>query len=366
MKLTTNRETLLNPLQAVTGVVERKQALPILSNLLVIADGEGLTITATDMEVEAVARIKVPVKEGGTTTLPARKLIDICRSLPEGSEVIVETKEGKATIKSGRSRFVLATLPSGEFPVVGDTQPFLEVKIPALQLRNLIGSTQFAMAYQDIRYYLNGLLLEFSDQHIRAVATDGHRLALSDVEWKTGAAEVLQIIVPRKGVGELSRLLGDSEQEATLQVSHNHLRVVVEDRAITTRLVDGKFPDYLRVLPIKGDKIVIAEREALKQGLARTSILSNEKFRGVRINLANGIVRALAHNPEHEEAEEEIAVTYEGPDLEIGFNVVYLLDVLSVIRTEKVHLEFTGSDRSCLIQPEGDAASKYVVMPMRL
>lgn len=366
MKLAINRELLLSPLQAVTGVVERRQALPILSNLLVNAEGGTVTVTGTDMEVESLAQISAPVAVSGSVTIPARKLIDICRSLPEGADVTIETKEGKAVVKCGRSRFVLATQPASEFPTMGDTQVFHTFTIASAMLRELINSTQFAMAYQDIRYYLNGLLLEIGENRIRTVATDGHRLAMSDAQYETGVKETVQLIVPRKGVGELLRLLGDAEEDAVLQLSHNYLRVTLDQRTITTKLIDGKFPDYIRVLPVKGDKVVVADRETMRQGLARTSILSNEKFRGVRLTLGDNVIKALAHNAEHEEAEEEIEVTYSGPEIEIGFNVVYLLDVLGVIKSGNVQLEFSSSEKSCLIQPVGEASSKYVVMPMRL
>jgi len=366
MKITINREMLLGPLQTVTSVVERRQALPILSNLLIVAEAGKLTLTATDMEVEVVVQLENPVITPGSTTLPARKLIDICRSLPNDTEIQLEVKDSKATVKCGRSRFSLTTLPASEYPSLGDTQPVLSFSIPSETVKALLESTQFAMAHQDVRYYLNGLLMEISAQMVRAVATDGHRLALRDAECETGTAETLQIIVPRKGISELLRLLAETGGTVELQISSNHLRVTKEDRQLTTKLIDGKFPDYMRVLPLKGDKCVVADRESLRQGLARTSILSNEKFRGVRLGLKKQAIHALAHNPEHEEAEEEIEVAYDGAEMEIGFNVVYLLDVLGVIKTEKVMMEFSSPEKSCLIHPDGDTTSKYVVMPMRL
>lgn len=366
MKITINREMLLGPLQTVTSVVERRQALPILSNLLIVAEAGKLTLTATDMEVEVVVQLESPVTMPGSATVPARKLIDICRSLPNDTEIQLEAKDSKVTVKCGRSRFSLTTLPASEYPSLGDTQPMLSFSIAGEMLKALLESTQFAMAHQDVRYYLNGLLLEISAQTVRAVATDGHRLALRDAECQTATAETLQIIVPRKGISELLRLLAETGGPVELQISSNHLRVTQAQRQLTTKLIDGKFPDYLRVLPLKGDKCVVADRESLRQGLARTSILSNEKFRGVRLGLKKHAIHALAHNPEHEEAEEEIEVAYDGAEMEIGFNVVYLLDVLSVIKTEKVMMELSSPEKSCLIHPDGDTTSKYVVMPMRL
>lgn len=366
MKLSISREQLLAPLQTVTSVVEKRQALPILSNILLVAEGGVLTLTGTDMEVEIVVRIDTPAKDGGALTLPGRKVVDICRALPVDSQVEIESREGRATLRSGRSRFTLATLPAGDFPAVGEAGATFNVPVQSKALRELINDTQFAMAHQDIRYYLNGLLLEFSGARIRAVATDGHRMALGDLEWETGVEGTKQIIVPRKGVVELSRMLAETDGDVELQVGPSHLRVQTANRMLTSKLIDGKFPDYQRVIPLKSDKLVVGDREVMRQGLARTAILSNEKFRGVRLILKNGQMQALAHNPDHEEAEEEIVVSYTGPELEIGFNVVYLLDVLSAVKTEQVQMELSTPDKSCLVQPVGNAARKYVVMPMRL
>jgi DNA polymerase-3 subunit beta len=257
-------------------------------------------------------------------------------------------------------------LPAGDFPALGDTPSTFKVIVNGRAFRELISDTQFAMAHQDIRYYLNGLLLEFSDELIRAVATDGHRMALGDLRWQTGQREVTQVIVPRKGVVEIARLLAEPNDEVELQIGPSHLRLKTSERTLTTKLIDGRFPDYQRVIPPKSDKVITADRETLRQGLMRTSILSSEKFRGVRLVLKKDLIQALAHNPEHEEAEEEIAVDYSGPELEIGFNVVYLLEVLAIMKTEKVRLEMAGADRSCLLVPIGDDTRKYVVMPMRL
>lgn len=366
MKVTINRELLLGPLQVTNSVIERRQALPILNNLLMVANNDSVTLTATDMEVEVISQIKNPVQSSGSTTLPARKLIDICKALPAESEIHLEVKETRVQVRCGRSRFTLSVLPAVDFPTLGDLQPILKLKLPAVTVKSLIGDTQFAMAHQDVRYYLNGMLIEFSEQRIRTVATDGHRLALSEAACATGVKETMQIIVPRKGIIELWHMLIDHEMEVELHVSQNHLRAIIGQQEITTKLVDGKFPDYVRVLPAKGDKVVIADREALRQGLARTSILSNEKFRGVRLVLKKKTIQALAHNPDQEEAEEDIEVEYDGQEMEIGFNVVYLLDALSVIKSERVHLEFSSPEKSCLIHAAGEVSSKYVVMPMRL
>jgi DNA polymerase-3 subunit beta len=366
MKISINREKLLGPLQIVSNVVEKRQALPILSNVLLQIGTDALTLTGTDMEVEVIVRVESTSKETGSSTLPARKLVDICRALPADANIELDVKDTRATLKSGRSRFALATLPAKDFPTLGDTPSTLTLRVDAKALRDLIADTQFAMAHQDIRYYLNGLLLEFSEGGLRAVATDGHRMALADMEWSTGLKEPVQVIVPRKGVGEIVRLLAEATGEVELHVGPAHLKVLTPERTITTKLIDGKFPDYQRVIPAKSDKIVTGDRETLRQGLARTSILSSEKFRGVRLVLKNDLLQALAHNPEHEEAEEELPVEYSGAELEIGFNVVYLLEVLAAIKTDKVQMELASPDRSCLVLPIGDQTRKYVIMPMRL
>lgn len=366
MKISINREKLLGPLQVVSNVVEKRQALPILSNVLLNVGADELTLTGTDMEVEVVVRIENTSKETGSSTLPARKLVDICRALPPEATIDLDVKETRANLKSGRSRFALATLPAKDFPTLGDTPSTLSLRVDAKGLRDVIADTQFAMAHQDIRYYLNGLLLEFSEAGLRAVATDGHRMALADLECSTGLEELRQVIVPRKGVAEIVRLLADGVDEVEMQVGPAHLKVRTAERTITTKLIDGKFPDYQRVIPAKSDKIVTGDREMLRQGLARTSILSSEKFRGVRLLFQKDMLQALAHNPDHEEAEEELPVEYSGAELEIGFNVVYLLEVLAAIKTEKVQMELASPDRSCLVLPIGDKTRKYVIMPMRL
>ena len=357
---------MLPALQAVANVVERRQTLPILSNVLITAEHGRLHLLGTDMEVEVSVNCDAAVVKEGMTTVPARKLLDICRSLPAEASVQIETGAAKVKIQSGRSRFLLATLPPTEFPSVGNLDTTSEFTIAIAELRDLIGNTQFAMAHQDVRYYLNGLLLELSANAVRAVATDGHRLALCDRELATGVEAPKQIIIPRKGVTELVRMLGHLEGEVSVGVGQNHLKVTVRDQSVTTKLIDGKFPDYERVIPKEGEKLVTADREALKAAFGRTSILSNEKFRGVRISLTKGLLKAAAHNPEQEEAEEDIEVDYTSDDLEIGFNVSYLLDVLGVLKSQNVRLELSDANSSCVLYAPEDARARYVIMPMRL
>lgn len=367
MKFKTQRESILKPLNIVSGIVERRQTLPILSNVyLAVSSDNTMSLKTTDSEVELVAKTVLDNAQPGEVTIPARKLLDICRTLPEGAEVAVSLKNDKVLIKSGKSRFTLSTLPTSEFPGSKNVSNTLQFTVPQKQLKYIIGRTQFAMAQQDVRYYLNGLMLEVSARVLRAVATDGHRLALCDTEVSAEVNEVQSVIVPRKGVMELHRLLADSDDGATISISNNHIKVEMNDITFVSKLVDGRFPDYARVLPQKVDKIVFADRDQLKQALTRASILSNEKYRGIRLQLTKGEIKALANNSELEEAEEVIDVDYDGADMEIGFNVNYIIDALSVIESTEVQLGFSDSNSSCLIQPKGVDENKYVVMPMRL
>ncbi len=366
MKLVISREALLEPLQAISGIAERRQSLPILSNALVNAQDESVIFTATDLEVELVIDINQQVQEPGISTLPARKLLDITRSLPPNSQIEIESSDLRAVVRSGKSRFSLAAVPAAEYPVIGDFGPTLVFEIPNKNLKEIIEETQFSMAHQDVRYWFNGLMLEIGNNRIRAVATDGHRLALSEVAVTQDTGTPVQIIVPRKGVIEISKILTETGDAVQVRVGSNHVQVSLGSYKLTSKLIDGRFPDYERVLLEKGDKIVKANREGLRQGLARTSILSNEKFRGVKIALERNVLHSAAHNTEQEEAEEEIEVNYSGAPLEIGFNASYLLEVLSVIKTETVQLEFSRPDKSCLIRPEGPSSSRYVVGPIRL
>lgn len=366
MEFTVQREQLLKPLQLVSGVVERRQTLPILSNLLLEGDAEGITLTATDLEVQLVGRVAVAVSDPGAITLPARKFLDICRTLPEQSELRLSVAEGRVTVRSGRSRFSLATLPAEEFPGVAVGQDALALTMTQRELRALITGTHFAMALQDVRYYLNGLLLEVEAGLLRAVATDGHRLALGEVPVAAKVPQRVQVIVPRKGIQELLRMLEDQETPVELAIGSNHIQIRLPQVRFTSKLIDGRFPEYQRVIPRGGDKRVVADREVLRQALTRTSILSNEKYRGVRLLLAKGSLKLQAHNPEQEEAEEELEVQYRGGDLEIGFNVTYLLDALAAIPTDGVVLELTDGNSSALLQGDGNPAFQYVVMPMRL
>ncbi|MGC4029343.1 MAG: DNA polymerase III subunit beta [Steroidobacteraceae bacterium] len=367
MKFTATREQILTPLQGVIGVVERKQTMPILANVLLAAKGNRLSITGTDLEVELVASGEVTVQQPGDITVPGRKLLEIARALPEKTSVTIATDGDKVKVNAGRSRFVLSSLAASEFPVVDNVSAQQTLVLPQAELARLIGKTHFSMAQQDVRYYLNGTLLETDGKMLRTVATDGHRLAVAEASLAAGdgAAAMQQVIVPRKGVLELQRLLG-SEGEVQIVIGSNHIRVTIGDVRFTSKLIDGKFPEYGRVIPASPGKNIVADREALRQALQRTAILSNEKYRGVRLSLGKDSLKLQAHNPEQEEAEDEVELDYKGEELEIGFNVTYLLDALSAVDTETVEIGLTDANSSCLIRSPGSTNARYVVMPMRL
>lgn len=365
MKFSAARETLLEPLQAVIGVVERRHTMPVLANVLLVAGDSGLSVTATDLEVELVATVDVKIEKGGEITVPGRKLLDICRALPDDAQLNFSLSGDKVTVRSGRSRFTLSTLPAAEFPTVEDIKSQQQVTLPQVQLRRLIEKTQFSMANQDVRYYLNGLLLEIAGPTVRSVATDGHRLALCELTVDGADSSPQQVILPRKGVLELQRLMG-GEGDCTLEIGSNHLRVGLAGIRFTSKLIDGRFPDYERVIPKESETPMLADRVLFADGLNRIRILANEKYKGVRVDVKPGSVTVQAHNPEQEEAEEEMEVRYDGDSMEIGFNVEYLIAALRALDSESVRLEFRDSASSCLIQDPERKDCKYVVMPMRL
>ena len=365
MKFSAARETLLKPLQTVVGVVERRQTMPILSNVLLSVQGSKLTFTATDLEVEMVAEADVKADSAGDITVPGRKLHDIFRALPEDSSVEFNLSGERLTIKAGRSRFTLSTLRAADFPTIDEIAAKQTLRLNKQDLRRLVEKTHFSMAQQDVRYYLNGLLLETDKKRLRAVATDGHRLALSEVDLAGAATRDEQLIVPRKGVLELSRLL-DGDGEVQLALGANHIRVQLDGIRLTSKLIDGRFPEYSRVVPAQPKNIIKADRNLFRQALQRTAILSNEKYRGVRLELGANTVVLQANNPEQEEAVETLEVEYSGDAMEIGFNVNYLLDALAAVDSEQVELGVTDANSSCLIREPGTEGTKFVVMPMRL
>ncbi len=365
MKFSASREVLLKPLQAVIGVVERRQTMPILSNILLVARGGQLAVTATDLEVELVASAEVDVDVDGEITVSGRKLLDIVKALPDGANVAFAVSGDKASVKAGRSKFSLATLPAAEFPSVEDIKANQTIEVDQGTLGKLIEKTHFSMAQQDVRYYLNGMLLETGGAHLRAVATDGHRLALCQAELGGGDMAEQQVIVPRKGVLELQRLMA-GEGPLAIELGPNHIRIELEGIRFTSKLIDGRFPEYERVIPKDSSNLLTAEKQVLRDALQRTAILSNEKYRGIRLVIRDSGVTLQAHNPEQEEAEEEVEVNYSGEDIEIGFNVNYLLDAISAVDGDEVTVSVVDSNSSCLVREPGNDDSKFVVMPMRL
>lgn len=368
MKYSIKREALIKPLQQVCSVIERRQTLPILSNLLLRASKEQSSITGTDLELEVVCPLSFEdMDEDSEVTLPARKFLDICRALPEQAVIELSQPKGKeqVVVKSGKSRFTLSVLPASGFPSMEAMQKTQTFRLPQAQLKNAITKTQFAMAQQDVRYYLNGMMLELGTDEINLVATDGHRLAMCSTPVEIKETEQRQVIIPRKGVIEIGRVLSDMGGDVEVRLGTNHIQFDTGESQITSKLIDGRFPDYRVVMP-KCDKTLTADTEQLRQALVRTSVLANEKYRSVRLQLSDGSMRLHTHNPEQEEAEEEVAIEYVGKDLEIGFNATYLLDAITATGGERVQIEVSDPNSSCLIQGVGKTNCKYVVMPMRL
>ncbi|MDJ0881717.1 MAG: DNA polymerase III subunit beta [Gammaproteobacteria bacterium] len=366
MNIIINREALLGPLQHVIGAVERKQTLPILGNVLFQSSQGQLSLTATDLEIELIANFKIDSQEDLATTLPARKLFDICKALPEKSDINFNIDDNKVNMTSGRSRFTLSSLPAQDFPRLDEIDTQLDFNIPQGTFKLLIEKTAFAMAQQDVRYYLNGLLMELEPENLKLVATDGHRLALSEYKTSLPVSAVKQIIIPRKGVLELARLLTHEENMVNIKISPNHIRIETDALVFTSKLIDGKFPDYNRVIPVDGNKNLKVNRDLLKQSLHRIAILSNEKYRGIRLSLSPNNLNIQANNPDQEEAQEEITVQYDESNVEIGFNVTYLLDVLAVLNSEDVLIKLKDANSSCIITAPDSEQFRYVVMPMRL
>lgn len=368
MKFTATREALLQPLQTIIGVVDRRQTLPILGNALITVNQEQLSILGTDLEVELVGRLKLEqASETGQITVPARKLYDICRSTPETTLIQCSLESQRFVVKAGRSRFALQTLPALDFPNIEESPSENRFKIAQKELRYLLEQTHFAIAQQDVRYYLNGLLFEIKEQQIRCVATDGHRMSLCSTMLPKPLG-FHQVIVPRKGVAELLRLLQNSEDEVEVILAQHHLRVIAKDFTFTSKLIDGKYPDYNKVLPKASDKKVVLDRDELKQALMRVTILSNEKFRGVSFQWQENALLLQSHNTDHEEAEEKLEVNYDKKSTQMGFNANYLLDVLNCMAAGDIELTIAEGETSLLIQPmiSEVANSLFVIMPVLL
>ncbi len=367
MKFSLTRDLLLKPLLLVSGAVERKSTLPILGNVLLDVSGQSLTMTATDLELEMISSTQINNQgSDGKITVPARKLLDICKSLPDDADIEFEHSNDTINIACGRSRYSLATLPANDFPNIEEWQGDVDFTLQKSQLLRLIESTHFSMANQDVRYYLNGMSIETENNEIRSVATDGHRLAICKIVNDNLALPNRQVIVPRKGILEIIRLLDPNDEEVQLSLGSNHLRIVDNSFSFTTKLVDGRFPDYRRVLPRNGDKVLATNKEQLRQVLSRASILSNEKFKGVRLNFAPSELKITANNPEQEHAEEYLEIDFPFESLEIGFNVSYILDVLSAVKDDTIKFTLSDANSSVVIEGQDSGEALYVIMPMRL
>jgi DNA polymerase-3 subunit beta len=362
------RDALLKPLQVVAGIVERRQTLPILANVLLRRDGERLSFTATDLEIQIQTGAELGGgKEAAATTVSARKLLDILRSLPDG-EVTLSLANKRLTVQSGRSRFTLQTLAAEEFPTVAQGEFNVDFTLPASAFKHLLSMVHFAMAAQDIRYYLNGMLLVCEGDKVRAVATDGHRLALCETT-REGQSAAVEAIIPRKTVLELARLLpdgADHEQPVRIQMASGQVRLSFGPVEFISKLVEGKFPDYAKVVPAANPKQFLIGREALMQALTRVAILTTDKFKGVRCVLAPAALKISSTNTDQEEAQEEIEIDYAGEGLDIGFNVTYLLDVLQNLKNEQLRFAFGDALGSALVTLPDSDRFKYVVMPMRI
>ena len=366
MNLHINNSDLLSALSKLCGVVEPRPTLAILGNALLNVSPGSLRLTTTDMEVELSSTLSGNFAATGDITIPARKLLDICRALPDTADLSLVVDGERVNLSSGRSRFSLLSLPAQEFPLAEVADTDVTLTIPQSVFKSLLEKTAFAMAKQDVRYYLNGVLLEAQQDRLRAVATDGHRLALCDVEVSVPTEVTKQLIMPRKGVQELLRLVGESDAEMEIIMSKNQVRITLDNYVFTSKLIDGKYPDYNRVIPELSENVVLAQREPLKQSLSRASILSSDKYRGVKITLEQDKLRALVHSPDQEQAEDEIDVEYTGENLEVGFNVTYLHDAVNIIQTDKVRLSVSSPKSGCLVLPEEGGSCKYIVMPLLL
>lgn len=363
-----NREALLKPLQAVSGIIERRHTLPILSNVLLARNSKGIEVVATDIEIEIMASASTDAPgESKTLTVGARKLLDILRALPEGSEVTLTLQDKRLQVKSGKSRFNLQTLPAEDFPRLSAVEgAAIRFSVSQKLLKSLLGLVQYAMALQDIRYYLNGLLMVVEDRQLKLIATDGHRLAFASQDLGGKELPRQDVILPRKTITELSRLLEESDEPVTVALSANQVCFSFGQVVLISKLVDGKFPDYTRVIPQSQPKHLTLNRAQLLSALQRAAILTSDKFRGVRWVLSNGSLKILCTNTEQEEAQEELDVAYQGDSLDIGFNVGYLLDVLNNLDCEEIECALGDAASSALFTVSERADFKYVVMPMRI
>ncbi|WP_395373564.1 DNA polymerase III subunit beta [Marinicella sp. W31] len=366
MLLNIQRETLLAPLNQICGVVERKQTIPVLGNVLMKTDGNSLLLTASDLEVEMRSECQAEVSEEGEITVPAQKFLDICKALPDGAMIKLQLEEHKCILSAGKSKFSLSTLPAHDFPVIDDVESYQQIQVDTGDLKRMLKQTVFCMAVQDVRYFLNGLLFEVSGNKIRCVTADGHRLALAESDYVNDQDIQKQVLIPRKGILELQKMIRDQDQPVTIHAGRNHIRVDMDDISMTSKLIDGRFPDYESVIPLNMENQFSADKELLKKALQRVAILSNEQYRGVKLKISPDRLELIGHNPEQEQAEEIIPVNTEIEGIETAFNVNYLLDATSAIEGDNIQFSFKEALSSCLIKHPEQTNCRLVVMPLRL
>ena len=365
--LKTTQEKVLSVLQSVAGIVERRHTLPILANVLIRKTGSSLQLTTSDLEIQIRTSAELDGDSGSfSTTIGARKLIDILRTMPADQTVSLESSATKVILKGGKSKFTLQTLPAEDFPLVQESASFGPAfSVPQKTLKDLLSQVSFAMAVHDIRYYLNGILFVAEGKQLSLVATDGHRLAFSSAMLDVEVPRQ-EVILPRKTVIEMQRLLSDVDGVIEMRFANNQAKFSFAGMEFVTKLVEGKFPDYNRVIPKNHKNIISLGRVALLASLQRTAILTSDKFKGVRLNIDPGTLRVASNNAEQEEAVDELDIDYAGDSIEIGFNVTYLIDALSNMTQEIIRIELSDSNSSALLTIPDNATFKYVVMPMRI
>ena len=366
MNFIINREQLLFPLQQIVSVIEKRQTMPILSNVLLVVNENGLVLTGTDLEIQLIAQVNLDSFEIGEITVPARKFLDIVRLLPNEAEIKIELLNDKMKITSGRSRFSLSTLSADSYPEFSESELENQFLINAGKMKKALDKTVFCMANQDVRYYLNGLLLHISNSKLKLVASDGHRLSIYEDNIGEATGYEARIILPRKGVLELTRLLDDEEDELNIQFSNSNIRIHVKNLIFSAKLVDAKYPDFSKVFEQSFFNQIQIQKQLLKDALTRVAILANEKFKGITFNVSDGLLKLNSHNPEHDEADEELIIEYKGEPLSIAFNSQYLLDAVSNLDSELAVLTIASNASSCFVEEPELQAYKFIVMPMRL
>lgn len=366
MKFIINREQLLTPLQQIVSVIEKRQTMAILSNVLLVVKEDSLVLTGTDLEIQLIAKINLTNHEVGEITVPSRKFLDIVRLLPNEAEIKIELIEDKVKVTSGRSRFSLSTLAANNYPEFAEAELENQFLINAGKFKKALDKTVFCMANQDVRYYLNGLLLHISNSQLKLVASDGHRLSIYEDTIGEATGYETRIILPRKGVIELARLLDDEDAELNIQFSNNNIRIYVKNLIFSAKLVDAKYPDFSKVFDQPFFNQIHIQKHLLKDALTRVAILANEKFKGVTCEISNGLLKLSSHNPEHDEAEEELIIEYQGDAISIAFNSQYLLDAVSNLDAELAVLTIASNSSSCFVEEPDQQLYKFIVMPMKL